>query len=155
MWNQQETGVPMTTSVTMTDILLTEDGNYIFCEDCGKEFAIHEFVGSDDKVFKLCETCRDEAQQACDDMREIEEEEDRRKEEEEEDEYYRDDLGQCESCQKEKAVIVFMHLYNGNFELCKDCFDWADHERDYGKDFKKREEEEKSLMETIVGFLRG
>jgi protein-arginine kinase activator protein McsA len=114
------------------------------CEDCGEKPSLHDFVGSDDKEWRLCTECRDEAQQACD-------EEERRRYEEEEDEYYRDDLGQCESCQKEKAVIVFMHLYNGNFELCKSCFDWADHERDYGKDFKREE----VLVKTMEDFLRG
>ena len=140
-----------TTTMTTPEILLTEDGNYIPCEDCDKEFATCEFVGSEDKVYKLCKECEEEAHEVVREQREWEAEEERKKQEEEEDEYYRDDLGQCESCQKEKAVIVFMHLYNGNFELCKSCFDWADHERDYGKDFKREE----VLVKTMEDFLRG
>lgn len=138
-----------TTTMTTPEILLTEGGNYILCQDCDKEFATCEFVGSDDKVFKLCAQCEEEAHEVVREQREAEEEEDRRKQEEEDE--YRDDLEQCESCQTEKAVIVFMHLTNGNFELCQKCFGWADHEDDYGQDFKK----EKSLMEKMTDFLRG
>jgi protein-arginine kinase activator protein McsA len=130
-------------TMTTPEILLTEDGHYIVCEDCEKEFATIEFVGSDDKVWKLCKECEEEAF-------ELREEGERERHEEEE---YRDDLGQCESCQTEKAVIVFMHMYNGNFELCQKCFEWADHERDYGKDFGKPEEE--VLVKTMEDFLRG
>lgn len=129
----------MTTVTMMTEILTTTDGHSIICEECHKEFATHEFVGTDDKVFKLCDECNEEAWMLWNEQREAEEEEDRKRYEEEGD--YRDDLGQCESCQKEKAVIVFMHMYNGNFELCQTCFECADHEDDYGKDFGKPKED--------------
>ena len=136
----------MTTETMMTDILTTEDGAFVFCEDCNLEYAIHEFVGTDDKVFKLCDKCNDEAWELADEQREAEEEEDRKRYEEEGD--YRDDLGCCVSCRKEKAVLVFMHMYNGNFELCEKCFEWADHEDDYGKEFEKEKV-------TMPSFLLG
>jgi hypothetical protein len=119
----------MTTTETM-NVLTNTEGHYILCEDCDMNFANHEFVGSGEIVWKLCDECNHEAKEAVKDMREIEAEEDRRREKEEE-----EDLGPCVSCKKEQAVISFMHLKNGNFELCQHCFEWADHEDEYGKEF--------------------
>ena len=114
----------MTTKM-MTDIMTTTDGCYILCEDCDVNFALHEFVGSENKTWNLCDKCNHEAWEAYEEMREIEREE--------------EDLGTCVSCKTEKAVISFMHMKNGNFELCNGCFEWADHEDDYGQ---TREDEE-------------
>jgi protein-arginine kinase activator protein McsA len=130
------------TMTTMTEIMTTEDGHYVLCEDCELELALHEFVGSEDKVWKLCGECNQEAYEYCEMMEGVGEEE-----EEEE-------LGCCVSCKKENATIVFMHLKNGNFELCDKCFEWADHEDDYGKEFQTPEEE-KIPVRTLVDFLLG
>jgi hypothetical protein len=64
---------------------------------------------------------------------------------------YRYYLDGCERCLKEKPVNVFMHLKNGNFELCESCFQWADHEDDYGKEFVKPDS---TLMESLKAILR-
>lgn len=136
----------MTTTSTMTtDILLTDAGDYILCEECDLEFARHEFVGSGDNVWKLCEACNHGALEAVKEMREIEEEDARARTEEEE------DLGTCVSCKNAEAVITFMHLKNGNFELCRKCFEWADHEDDYGAEFA----EEAAVIERMSAHLRG
>jgi len=112
---------------------MTTTQDYILCEDCGLETALHEFVCSEGQVWNLCNECNQQA---------LEEEEEEQ-----------EDLGTCVSCQKEHATIVFMHLKNGNFELCEKCFEWADHEDDYGKEFQKPKEE-KTLLETMMEFLR-
>lgn len=131
----------MTDTMT-TDIMTTADGNYILCEDCELEFATHVFVGSEDKEWKLCKECNREAIEYCELMEGVGEEE--------------EELGTCVCCQKEPAEVVFMHIKNGNFELCETCFEWADHEDDYGKEFgKPKKEEEKTLMMTLAAFLRG
>jgi hypothetical protein len=142
----------MTTTTIMTEFLLTEDNsNYILCEDCELELAERIFVRVDRKTFKLCKKCHLEACVACMEQREAEAAEEEEERECQEYEERQDDLGQCVSCRKEKATIVFMHLKNGNFELCERCFRWADHDDDYGIEFKK----EKSLLDTLVWFLRG
>ncbi len=89
------------------------------CEECDTNIAEHNYVGSCDRVYRLCDPC----------MEYVRNDEDIIEEEE--------NLGTCVSCKKEQAVISFMHLTNGNFELCKHCFQWADHEDDYGKNFEK------------------
>jgi hypothetical protein len=122
----------------MTDTMTAhQEDHYTLCEDCEKDFAIHEFVGSEDKVWKLCDACNDEAHEYCEMMEGVGEEE-----EEEE------DLGCCVSCKTAKATIVFMHMKNGNFELCDACFEWADHEDDYGK-------QEAEVMDSMMKCLRG
>ena len=94
------------------------------CEDCNEGVAIHYITDSDDKMWHLCEKCNDAVWDG------VEEEDLRLLEEEEEEE-----LGMCVCCQEKEAKIVFMHLTNGNFELCISCFEFADHERSYGQDF--------------------
>jgi protein-arginine kinase activator protein McsA len=94
------------------------------------EIAIHVFVNLEHKEFHLCETCNEEAWEAHDEQRRAEEE------------GQEENLGICVSCEKEPAKITFMHLTNGNFELCIHCFQWADHERDYGQDFGKSTDDE-------------
>lgn len=106
------------TTATMT----TQHEHHAYlCDDCEMEIAEHDFVGRDGKKWRLCHQCQEEAREICEEVE---------KEEEQEEE-----LGICVSCQKEKATISFMHITNGNFELCNRCFEWADHERDYGNDF--------------------
>lgn len=51
-----------------------------------------------------------------------------------------EDLGVCQSCRHQDAEVSFLHLTNGNFELCERCFQAATHEPDYGKDFVKEEQ---------------
>ena len=115
----------------MTTTIVTEMTRHPYlCEDCDMEIAIHVFVNPEQKEFHLCEKCNEEAWEAHDEQRRAEEEEEE------------EDLGVCVSCEKEPAKIVFMHLTNGNFELCIHCFQWADHERDYGQDFGKPKEDD-------------
>jgi hypothetical protein len=102
------------------------------CEDCETGIASHTFVGTYDQVWRLCDTCNDAAEAVVEDMRVLKEEEDRRREEDVEEE---EELGICVSCEKQQARIIFTHMTNGNFELCGHCFEWADHEADYGVEF--------------------
>ena len=37
----------------------------------------------------------------------------------------------CADCGKEAATIRFVHLWKGEFWLCRSCWHWADHEDDY------------------------
>ena len=94
------------------------------CEECNVGTAVHQFTDTEDKTWHLCEKCNDMAWDAV-------EEEDLRLLEEEKEE----DLGICVCCQEKEAKITFMHLTNGNFDLCIRCFEFADHERDYGTNF--------------------
>ena len=129
------------------------------CEDCEMELAIHVFVNLENKEYHLCEKCNEEAWEAFEEQQRAEEEEDRKREKEDaayaqameevmfiregvwgegaraEVEEEEEGLGICVSCREKDAKITFMHLTNGNFELCIRCFEWADHERDYGTDF--------------------
>ena len=97
------------------------------CDECEMEIAEHDFVGASDIVWRLCAECNKEAKELVEDMQKWEQEQDEEEEAE--------NLGMCVSCEEKPAKIVFMHLTNGNFELCIRCFEWADHERDYGEDF--------------------
>lgn len=47
----------------------------------------------------------------------------------------------CQHCTEEIATRRFMHMRNGEFWLCDDCFlCCASHDRDYGEDFISKEE---------------
>lgn len=47
----------------------------------------------------------------------------------------------CQHCAEFEATRRFMHLRNGEFWLCEDCFlCCADHARNYGDDFLSKEE---------------
>lgn len=138
------------------------------CDDCEMEIAEHDFLGSCDIAWRLCEQCNKEALEVLDDARMAAEE--RRREEEEanqcerchckrasvlvytspatsddalhlcedcSDEEEEEDLGVCRCCRSQEATISFMHITNGNFELCDGCFQAADHEPEYGRDFVK------------------
>lgn len=111
-------------------------GNRRVCEECEAGVAEHEFVGAEDKVYHLCGFCYKDAVETAEEGQRWEEQRQKAEEQEEH-------LGNCESCRTEQATIVFMHLTNGNFELCQRCFEFADHERDYGKDFGKGSSEGK------------
>jgi hypothetical protein len=52
-------------------------------------------------------------------------------EDDDHDETYHRVEGLCEDCGKKDATQRFMHLDSRHFNLCLDCFHWADHEDDY------------------------
>lgn len=112
----------------MTTSNMQHEHHEYLCDDCEMEIAEHDLIGSCGILWRLCEECHKEALEAIEEGQKAEEEE--------------VNLGICVSCQKEQATITFMHLTNGNFELCDSCFRWADHERDYGKDFGESSSEE-------------
>lgn len=107
-----------------------ENAERCLCEECEIDIAAHDFEGAENKVYHLCGVCYKDAVVTAEEGMRWEEQRQKAEEQEEH-------LGHCESCQTEQATIVFMHLSNGNFELCQRCFEFADHERDYGKDFGK------------------
>jgi protein-arginine kinase activator protein McsA len=116
-------------SLTLSTITMTTTTTrYRMCDDCDHSVATHQFVGIDETVYELCESCNEAAWRAQEDRVAYEEEEHAAEEEEEE-------LGICVSCEKQPARVVFNHMTNGNFELCGHCFEWADHEADYGVEF--------------------
>ena len=155
--------------MTTTTMTFQHKHHDYLCDDCEMEIAEHDFIGSCDIAWRLCQQCHTEACEVLDEAR-MAEEENRRAEEEankcerchskhgsvmvftspatsdeclhlcEDCSDADEELGICECCREMDASVSFLHITNGSFELCEGCFQAADHEPEYGKDFLTEQE---------------
>lgn len=109
------------------------------CDFCGANDELKEWNAVNGNTYHYCKVCwfdiEDSHGEIQDAIRHMVGEPEDSEEENEEPASKRQAL-ECEDCKNRPATDRFVHLDGRTFDLCSYCFQLADHEEDYGLDFK-------------------